>query len=145
MSWTPARVNVLKLLIKQDLSNEQIALRMGVTKGTISGKRNRMGLTESGKKYLSPSHIGPRQTKQEQRKKSLDKPPIETPKPPPASSQQTQKLSNRGCQFPLWGFYDTGGEFCGKPIAKRSYCEEHFKLCYVPIQRSRSSITNFRP
>ena len=39
----------------------------------------------------------------------------------------------RTCQFPLWGDEPgaaANGKYCGAPIARRSYCQIHFALCY---------------
>ena len=41
------------------------------------------------------------------------------------------------CRFPMWGNERPTHIYCDKPIERRSYCEDHAKLCYV--------IVNFRP
>ncbi len=50
------------------------------------------------------------------------------------------------CQYPLWSAFSSltdpeFGTYCGKKVHKRSYCEEHFKLCWTKhVGQKRLSI-----
>ena len=43
--------------------------------------------------------------------------------------------SSRTCQFTMWPYgvgweHPDFGKFCGKKTFKRSYCEDHYRLCW---------------
>lgn len=41
-------------------------------------------------------------------------------------------LRYNSCRYVTGSDEDLGTLYCGEPVAKRSYCATHFKLCYLP-------------
>ena len=44
-------------------------------------------------------------------------------------------LRYNSCRYVTGSDEDLGTLFCGGPVAKRSYCKEHYKLCYIPTAK----------
>lgn len=41
-------------------------------------------------------------------------------------------LRYNSCRYVMGSDEDLGTLFCGDPVAKRSYCRQHYELCYIP-------------
>src|SRR3712207_1925376 len=113
--WTDERLEELRRLwVEESLSSSEIAQRMGISRGTVMGKINRLGLLR---------HRG-----------GPSLPTLQEPVPPltassvadmnaiedPASQRVGQhptifELRARHCRFPLGGFREPAVFFCGKP------------------------------
>lgn len=89
---------------KPDWSASKIARHLGLTRNTVIGRANRMGLSTVS---------GPRST------------PIKMHNLPPAPPRSS-------CQW-IDGDVTRAGDFgyCGDPVSTGSYCQEHAKLAYV--------------
>jgi len=142
-TWTPERkAEVVRLY--QDLSRNELAARMGVTKGALSGLINRMGLTRSD---CNPIQSNPEKAKKA-RAKNAARRELQTvgkrgQNITPANDQP--KVEN-GCRF-IAG--DVRGRpegveiddlYCNAPRQKdSSYCAEHHALCttIVPKRKRR--------
>jgi hypothetical protein len=103
------------------LSVNEIAKKMSVTKGVISGIIHR---AKKEGVVFSPRKTGV------VRKKSVSKTTDKHPKP----VSNIVKLKHDSCRFILNSDM-TQPIFCSNVIHHRSYCEEHARICYVPIVR----------
>jgi len=95
-----------------------------LTKNAIVGRVHRLCL---------PLRVKPKQTPQPRQRKMIMievKPvePIEEVKPA-LDGVELLDLQLRDCRFPFGVFPNY--RYCGKPIAKRSYCKVHFRASYV--------------
>lgn len=76
-------------------------------------------------------------------KRSLEPPPkpiIPVEKPAPVDDLKPVRFNNlkpHHCRYVINSGHASTFLFCGKPKAKSSYCEEHHKLVYVPMQPKR--------
>ena len=41
-------------------------------------------------------------------------------------------LRYNSCRYVVGDDEELGALYCGEPVSKRSYCEHHFNLCYLP-------------
>ncbi len=133
--WTDERLEELRRLwVEETLSSSEIARRMGISRGTVMGKINRLGLLR---------HRG-----------APSLPMLQEPAPPlPASSGAdthttegfaSQRISHhptifelrvRHCRFPLGSFREPAVFFCGQPAElPKPYCRECCRRAYVSGQ-----------
>lgn len=103
------------------LSVNEIAKKIGVTKGVISGMIHR---AKKEGVVFSPRKSGI------VRKRSVSKTVDKKPKP----TSNIVKLRHDSCRYILNSDM-TAPIFCSNVIHHRSYCEEHARLCYIPIVR----------
>ncbi len=137
-TWTEERLAELRRLwVEETLSSSEIAQRMGISRGTVMGKINRLGLLR---------HRG-----------ASSLPALQEPVPPlPASSGADMnaiegpashyagrhptifELRVRHCRCPLGGFREPAVFFCGKPAElPKPYCRECCRRAYVSGQPRR--------
>src|SRR5215207_2475862 len=118
-TWTEERLAELRRLwVEETLSSSEIGRRLGISRSTVMGKINRLGLLRHQGAPTLQALSSDAEDEQEQ----------ETP--PAASSVaaleavQDQRVSQhptifelraRHCRFPLGGFRDPAVFFCGKP------------------------------
>jgi len=114
-------LNEIQQLWKQGLSVNDIAKKLDVTKGVISGIIHRA--KKDGVKF-EPRTTGV------VRKRSVSR-TIER-KPKPVSN--VVRLKHDSCRYILNSDM-TAPIFCSNTIHHRSYCKEHARLCYIPIVR----------
>jgi hypothetical protein len=50
----------------------------------------------------------------------------------PSTAERVFALSPRACRFPLGDPAQPGFRFCGDPVARRPYCEQHRNIAYRP-------------
>ena len=120
--------------MEESLSSSEIAERMGISRGTVMGKINRLGLLR---------HCG-----------GLSLPMLQEPAPPltassgaymnaievPASHYAGQhptifELRVRHCRFPPGGFREPAVFFCGKPAElPKPYCQECCQRAYTTMK-----------
>jgi GcrA cell cycle regulator len=138
--WTDDRLAELRRLwVEESLSSSEIAQRMGISRGTVMGKINRLGLLRRG----APS------------------PPVlhepagsQDPPPPPATPfiTNTEVVENHAssragnhptifelragqCRFPLGGVREPAVFFCGKPAdLPKPYCRECCQRAYTTMK-----------
>jgi GcrA cell cycle regulator len=104
-TWTPERVEQLKLLWEEGVTTAEIGRRIGVSgvsKNAVIGKVHRIGLT-------------PRVIKEA---------------PPPR--RNVFDFTGPVCMWPLGHPTDADFHFCGgRPLAGKPYCEEHAAKAYL--------------
>jgi len=133
--WTDERLEELRRLwVEETLSSSEIARRLGISRGTVMGKINRLGLLRhSGVPSL---------------------PALQEPAPPPATPSaanfevmETHASSCIGshptifelragqCRFPLGGVREPAEFFCGKVAApNKPYCRECCQRAYSTMK-----------
>lgn len=149
MTWTDARVELLKKCWAGGLSASQTASEIGgITRNAVIGKACRMGLIQPEK----PPKLGtitrpPRAAKE----RFLRPPPqiVEPPPPelPPDESQFAMSIADIGmydCRYPLGDPHLPGFMFCGAPKMDSSpYCYRHHRIAYQKPER-RGPINSWR-
>ncbi len=144
--WSNHKIKKLLLLKTQGMSLTDIGKRFGITRNAVVGKLDRLKNPNRVKKrrvYIPKKGIDrPAVRHVPKPDKTHNKaPPL---KPPPASSPQTPTQNPRACRYPLWENGPVTYEFCGEPVWKRSYCEDHFKRCHVPLARKGNSYPSYQ-
>jgi hypothetical protein len=147
--WTEERVAELRALIAKSKSLDQIAEIMGLTRGQISGKRNRLGYgipgKRGGKRFIEIKPEPEPKVRRRPRRGLLTPPSMPIVDVTYTDHNRTLiQLSMDRCRWPLWGRMVPFEErlYCGaKCMGEHSYCEEH----YVRSRRDpRSSLTTRR-
>ena len=150
--WTAEENAKLRKLVTEQKTTSEIARILNKTKNAIIGRAHRLGLTffyakgENGMKGKAKY----RKPKLASRTKPVDK--TETtmkiartyfslPPPPPDpithdGPLKFGQLSNRTCKFSVSGDTAKTYLFCGKPVHDRSFCVDHYKLCYTRIVKN---------
>ena len=145
MDWTDDRLEELKRLwVDEALTSGEIAQRMGISRGTVLGKINRLGLL----RYLTGSTSS---------KPSVDAERPQTPPPLPTAPSATNfevmeslassrigdhptifELRAGQCRFPLGRKNEPAEFFCGQPaVPHKPYCRECCQRAYVPIRLTK--------
>lgn len=154
VSWTDERVETLKKLVAEKWSSGAIARELGVTRNTVIGKLNRMGLSTkiaSGSGKAPEGGITLRPTRRAKgnptgvkgargavRKAAVVLKPVELPRPedaPPSRDVPFLSLPRKACQWPVSGAGSTL-LCCGNPTSHHEstapYCAYHLRLAYTP-------------
>lgn len=147
--WSDERMATLKRLVTERLTATEIGAEMGIGRGAVIGKLQRMGVPLSGAhggpKRPSPRHA-PTTSNLPRPRKKLVKPPSPTPdiEPeltdlPPDQSDfacTIHDLRDDTCRWPL-GEPTHDMRYCGSP-AKRVYCGRHRAIAYKPFWTRRA-------
>jgi hypothetical protein len=102
----------IKILWDKGLTMSQIAKELGVTTGTVAGKINRrreMFTPRTPQKYQEYRPIG--------------------------NSRAILALNPNTCRF-ITNDDTSKPKYCLAPVKRRSYCEEHAALCYLPRRKA---------
>lgn len=130
--WTDETVADLHKHFKAGLSCSQSAEAMGMSRAQVIGKRQRLGLTDSGRKMEKP--VSPEPRKRAPRPVTpipgLDFAPLRLARPAPVYGPLEFRDRHRTqCAWPLGGFSDAADErmmICGCRIVDgHSYCGPH--------------------
>jgi GcrA cell cycle regulator len=119
-TWTEERLAELRRLwVEETLSSSEIAQRMGISRGTVMGKINRLGLLRhAGASSLSMlQELVPPPTTPSAANFEV----METHAPSRIGSHPTIfELRAGQCRFPLGGVREPAEFFCGKVATPRS-------------------------
>lgn len=134
MTWTKETVDDLEKLNAAGLYASEIAdaLGNGITRNSVIGKLNRMGLRAAHK----PVPRRPRQ-KRPPRPRLRIFPPILAPKPKPAEPTPVEtalhctimELHSRSCRWPIEEIAPRQFLFCGNDTGE-TYCGYHSRIAY---------------
>ncbi len=119
VDWTEEKVEVLTELWREGQSACQIAevLGEGVTRNSVIGKANRLGLSKPSK-----SSVTRKQRTQEKVKAKLMA---------PEGGATILTLTASTCRWPIGDPGDEDFRFCGGPSSsEQPYCEYHSQLAY---------------
>ena len=135
VDWNEQRISLLRKLwvqIENDttLSTAEIGKRMNLSKHAVVGKAHRLNLPPR------PSPIRPKgagalpRVKRVRRLRTL--PMFATAvQPEPAPQPERCVDTGRTCQWPFGHPRVLGFRFCGCPIPRYPYCEEHMEIAYL--------------
>jgi GcrA cell cycle regulator len=147
-TWTPERVELLKIRFAAGLSCREIACDIGVSRNAVIGKISRLNLTrDSGPRRTARSDDAKRRRSksvprlQYQMLRKLYDEAEPTADPETISSEHPcslLELSEQKCRWPI----NTPGTedfcFCGNtPLDGLPYCAGHTRLAYRPGARYR--------
>ncbi len=138
-TWTDERLAELRRLwVEETLSSSEIAQRMGISRGTVMGKINRLGLLRRGGAPSPPTLSLAAEEPQEQ------DPPHATSSAAEPSTVEDHRIGQhptifelraRHCRFPLGGFREPAVFFCGKPAElPKPYCQECCQRAYTTMK-----------
>ena len=138
-TWTEDRLEELRRLwIEETLSSGEIAKRMGISRGTVMGKINRLGLLRHRGAPTLQALSSDAEEVQEQETPSAGPSVAEQPAVQDQRSGQHPtifELRARHCRFPLGGFRDPAVFFCGKPAElPKPYCRECCGRAYTVMK-----------
>jgi GcrA cell cycle regulator len=134
-----AQEQVIIDLWQENISAQEIADRLGVTKNTIVGKVTRI----RNRGYDLRKRKPPEQVVAVARRTSVPKPVVPwvpAPRADPVIEPKTvhvagpKRLMDLGiddCRYVISGELASSYLFCGEPKAGKTYCAAHHKLCYV--------------
>ena len=137
--WTEERLAELRRLwVEETLSSSEIAQRMGISRSTVMGKINRLGLLRHRAPFNLPQFSGPAEQPEAQ---AL---PPAAPSGAEQAAVQDQRIGQhptifelraKHCRFPLGGFRDPAVMFCGKPAElPKPYCRECCGRAYTVMK-----------
>jgi GcrA cell cycle regulator len=108
-TWTPERIELLKLLWEEGVTTAEIGRRIGVSKNAVVGKVHRIGLV-------------PRIVKEAQ---------------PPR--RNIFEFTGPACMWPTGHPTDDDFHFCGRhPVAGKPYCEAHVAKAYIRTKEQKA-------
>jgi GcrA cell cycle regulator len=134
-----AQEQVIIDLWQENISAQEIADRLGVTKNTIVGKVTRI----RNRGYDLRKRKPPEQVVAVARRTSVPKPVVPwvpAPRADPVIEPKTvhvagpKRLMDLGiddCRYVISGELASSYLFCGEPKAGKAYCAAHHKLCYI--------------
>ncbi len=137
--WTEERLAELRRLwVEESLSSSEIAQRMGISRGTVMGKINRLGLLRHrGAPSLEALSLSAEEPQEQ------DLSPA-TPSAATLKAVQDHRIGQhptifelraRHCRFPLGGFREPAVFFCGKPAdLPKPYCRECCQRAYTTMK-----------
>ncbi len=137
--WTEERLAELRQLwVEETLSSSEIAKRLGISRGTVMGKINRLGLLRH-RGPPSPPTLSLSAEEPQEQDLSPATPSAATLKAVEDHSVGQHptifELRARHCRFPLGGFRDPAVFFCGKPAElPKPYCRECCQRAYTPMK-----------
>lgn len=155
MKWDEAQTERLKSLWLDGFSASEIAAKFGLTKGQISGRAYRMGLSEKDKKVDSSSAQTLWQERKERRFKlqmarvrKSRRTVVKKPKPPRPETVECvgiafPELKSGHCRYIPGDVRGVETLYCGNSVhGDGSYCAYHFHLCYqtAPVKTKSPSL-----
>lgn len=138
MAWTPERIEELKYLASQGLSNSQIARALGgLSRNAVIGKLHRMGLTTHNGPSRSPRKISlysqlhtPPPKEPSQRKAKIRPAPVALADlgPEPDAIAPIETIVTNACQWIHGDPQIPGWRMCGHP--GKPWCPYHRQRAY---------------
>jgi GcrA cell cycle regulator len=146
-TWTPERVDQLKIHFEAGLSCRDIAASIGVSRNAVIGKLSRLNLTRTTpeerrarrKKSTAPAPHRATAKQQLQILQAVYQQPCDDAPIVSTNSCSLFELSEQRCRWPI----STPGAddfcFCGNtPLGGMPYCSGHYRLAYQSGSRSRA-------
>lgn len=158
--WTSEAEQLIIDLWDKNYSGYQIAVALKTTRSAILGKISRMrrrGITfqraydptrvKKNANTLPSTKLPPIKVNNQVLKMVKPEPPpkpvvvIEDPVPKYTGEPiSVMELTLNTCKYSVSGVHPKDFLFCGGPIHKRSFCKEHYGLCYTPHKRELKTI-----
>ena len=157
MTWTDARIEILRRLWAEGLSASQVAARIGdMSRNAVLGKVHRIGLPLRGKPTGRTQVRKPKPRKKPSKLFTFNKPfgtealrairMAGTPLPPPnetdiarVSFMGLDEDGHRHCKWPVGNVESVHAPlFCGdERVPGLPYCSSHAQRAYVPLPPRR--------
>jgi hypothetical protein len=135
-------------------SASQIGALFGLSRNAVMGRVYRLRAKNViGYRILPPDKKPPKRTKSitfggnrmAAKKKAFKKKAAPPPPPPLPLPEVVPDLTKRihptilelrtyDCRYIIWDHPQKGLLYCGAPQERSSYCEEHAKMCFIPIK-----------
>lgn len=128
--WPPEKTAELKRLFDERLPFSQIADRMGISKGAVGAKVDRMRRVDpTWTRPPTPVVRAPQPDKPRPPRAKPQRPALE----PVGRALDLLDLNNTTCRFPALR-RDGSWLFCGEPVEEGSgpYCRYHAGRCFLP-------------
>ena len=138
-TWTPERVDQLKIYFEAGLSCRDIAVNIGVSRNAVIGKLSRLNLTRT-----TPDERRARRKKStaKQQLRLLQEVYEQEPDDAPIVSTNNCSLFELSEQRCRWPISTPGADdfcFCGNtPLGGMPYCSGHYRLAYQAGSRQRA-------
>ena len=145
-TWTEERLAELRQLwVEENLSSTEISQRMGISRGTVMGKINRLGLL----RHRGTPIVAALSSEEEVVVLGAAEDP-DVPATPSATESAMDEVSigqhptifqlrTSHCRFPLGSFKESVVFFCGKPAElPKPYCRECCQRAYT-VTRPRGA------
>jgi GcrA cell cycle regulator len=114
IKWPPEKVALLRELWPSDLKFSEIVSQIGLSRGAVAGKANRLQLPARPAR----GHRDPTARKEPPREQGAPK--------------QMFDLGPHECRFPIGDPKEEGFGFCGhRTPPGQSYCEHHHGIAYL--------------
>lgn len=122
----------------------QIAKEVELTRNSVIGFVYRMRKSDGIKKKRPP---GPKPTKQKivkVKKEKKVKAPVKEKTEKPVEIKEDVSATLLDLRFDSCRYIVKDGDiystkYCNRPITRVSYCEDHYKICYVPTRYSANN------
>jgi hypothetical protein len=158
--WTTEAEQLIIDLWDKNYTGYQIAVALKTTRSAILGKISRMrrrGITfkraydptrsKKNAKTLPSTKLPPIKVNNQVLKmvkpEPAPKPVVVIKEPVPKYTGKpisVMELTPNTCKYSVSGNRASDYMFCGGPIHKRSFCKEHYGLCYTPHKRELKTI-----
>lgn len=130
---------------EQGTASSELAKHFGVTRNAIMGRLNR--LRKAGfvgyKTDMPPINRVSKKTAVEKKEELRNFFQKKEEAKQYKENVTLMELRIDSCRFSVSGERAPDFRFCGKKVWGNSYCEEHYKLCYIPVNKRLRS--NARP
>jgi GcrA cell cycle regulator len=122
-TWTQDQIETMMKGVEDGLTSREIGDKIGKTRDAVLGKVHRMGF---GFKH-SVAKIKEKPTELKHEKKVIY----------PVGQIPLHAMEANQCRY-MGGGYD---DFlcCGKEIYKKSFCQEHYDLCFIPPKSKKET------
>mgnify|MGYP005996293629 FL=1 len=146
-TWTPERVDQLKIYFEAGLSCRDIAVNIGVSRNAVIGKLSRLNLTRTtpeerrARRKTSAVHAAQRATAKQHLLLLQAVYETEPYDAPVASVNNCSlfELSEQRCRWPISSPGADDFCFCGNtPLGGMPYCPGHYRLAYQSGSRQRA-------
>ena len=146
-TWTPERVDQLKIYFEAGLSCRDIAVNIGVSRNAVIGKLSRLNLTRTtpeerrARRKKSAVHAAQRATAKQQLQLLQAVYETEPYDAPVVSVNNCSlfELSEQRCRWPISSPGADDYCFCGNtPLGGMPYCPGHYRLAYQSGSRQRA-------
>lgn len=147
LTWTTERIDKLKDLWGKNFSSGQCADALGLTRNAVMGKVHRMGLSGHERPPAKTS-IEINETRRLWRARMHGqvvpkngwcpgRMPIAKPVEAPPLNIGFMKLKQHHCRWVTGKGDDSLATYCGHDVFDRSFCDQHYRVCYEKPGRHR--------
>lgn len=143
ISLTDEKRVKIKELWELGYTGSQIAKEVELTRNSVIGFVYRMRKNEGIEKKRPPGRKPTKEKPIKVKKEKKQKPLVEDNAKKPVEIKEDVSTTLLNLRFDSCRYIVEDGDvyttkYCNKPIAREAYCEDHYKICYVPTRYSAS-------